>query len=180
MNEKYTVWIPIVISIVTALITYGFFNWKAVLSKLNVWMLTLLGKTPTVLDEQLYTILVQHVAEYMNSDDFKGHWLRVNDIVKDGKITDEELAILKNVFIKSLAQDLIKVGINVYSNEGRILLVQAIDEFTAFVMKNATDMNWFKRVGLGLIMSSLNRWIKEKIEGWILQSKVTTIKIYIR
>jgi len=168
MNEAYTVWVPIVIAFVGSLITYGVLNWKAVLNRLYFALLRILGRTATVVDEQALVLVVGHMSEYLRSEAFKAHWDTFMGIVGDGKITAEELDVLKTMVSTQLCMELAKVGVSVYDDGGRELFDKAITELAEYIKSQATDSNWFKRVGLAYVLALIAKKVKQKLDSWVV------------
>lgn len=173
-------WITVIIAAITAAITVGLLNYKSWLRSLHLWILGIFEHTTTKIDEQMYIVLINTMSNYVTSDKFKQHWNNLLQVVNDGKLTQEEVELLKQLFVHQLVKELINIGVDIYTQEGKNLICQAIDEFAAFIIRNASDEMWLTKIGIRFFVNFVSNWVKSKLDEWVLYNRVKTYQYILR
>jgi hypothetical protein len=149
-----------VIPIVVTLVTLGVINWERVLKLTNDFILAILNKTPTPIDNTLYMLFTSELHKYVQSSQFQQHWSDITTLVSDGKVTIDDIEKIKAIFVNEISKELIGIGITVYDNDGKELLGQLIVDYTEYVKDEINQsQGWLNRIGVSWALGVSKTWM---------------------
>lgn len=154
-------------------------SFKGVWRKLNDLILKLLRKTPTTMDETLYLLVVGKVGQYLASDAFKDHWKLFLGAIGDLQLSQQEIDQIKFMFATQMSQELVKLGISAYDEQGKQLVEQTLAEFSEF-MKKKYGNGWCASVKVSMACGLFSKWLKNKLQRLVDANRVKTSRVVIR